>query len=188
MQGSTNIPLNHVGRSQAKKLGITLQKFPFDIIYASPLIRALMTARVIHTYHPETHLIQHNSLKERTFGEYEGKSYNEINALSERFKFSECWNYPFHRSPGGESLYEVRKRIQKFFDQLLFSHAGKTIVIVSHGVALRIFLGIALNLPMESLGVPSLDNASITLLEHIPHHAHLHFINYTKHLLNHDDQ
>ena len=44
IQGSSDIPLNDTGRTQAKKAGAVLSRHSFDLIVASPLSRAMETA------------------------------------------------------------------------------------------------------------------------------------------------
>ena len=47
IQGLTDIPLNETGRAQARATGRLLSRRSFDGIYASPLDRAMETARII---------------------------------------------------------------------------------------------------------------------------------------------
>jgi broad specificity phosphatase PhoE len=46
MQGQINIPLTERGRQQAADLSKTLSSYHFDICYASPLSRAVDTAKI----------------------------------------------------------------------------------------------------------------------------------------------
>ena len=57
-QGRIDVPLNREGKNQARALALTLKDEPLDAIYASPLARAIQTARVIKEFHPSTPLFE----------------------------------------------------------------------------------------------------------------------------------
>ena len=68
-QGQTDIPLNATGIEQAEALRDKLQDYRFDICYASPLLRAAQTAKIV--VNDRCSIIFDNNLKERSFGELE---------------------------------------------------------------------------------------------------------------------
>jgi broad specificity phosphatase PhoE len=176
MMGNTDIPLNARGRVQAKEIASHLSKVHLDIIYSSPLSRAYETACIINTYH-NAPIIKDTALRERQFGEQEGKTYDEVNAFHPALTFSETWNYPDYRPLGGESINEVKTRITVFVKKILKKHRGKCILIVSHGVTLRILSGAFLAIPPEQL--LRIGNATLTLIEISEVHGPtLHVINY----------
>ena len=51
LQGSSDIPLNAEGESQAESASEKLKDYDFDAIVSSPLIRAYRTAEIINEYH-----------------------------------------------------------------------------------------------------------------------------------------
>lgn len=83
LNGHRDLPLTQLGRNQAEELacGIADVGLDFDVVYSSPLIRALDTARIVckilkikqqPTILPE--------LIERDFGIMTGLTYSEIDA------------------------------------------------------------------------------------------------------------
>ena len=177
MQGHTDIPLNTKGKQQAREIATHLKDIDFDIIYASPLSRAYETALIINTRHNAS-IIKVNALKERQFGELEGKTYEEVNAYHPALLFTESWNYPDYRPPGGESVNDIKKRVVNFTNNILKKHRGKSVLIVSHGVALRILIGSFLGTPPEQSVGLRLKNASLTIIEISRGEPTLHVINY----------
>jgi broad specificity phosphatase PhoE len=164
MQGRTDIPLNTKGRHQAEEIAKHLKDVKFDFIYSSPLSRTHQTATIINSYH--TMDIHHDDdLMERGFGILEGKPYKEINAYHAALLFSQSWNWPDYRPSGGESINEVKTRANRFTGRLLQGHKGKTVLVVSHGVTLRILTAILLGIPPALFMDHRLKNASLTLIE-----------------------
>jgi uncharacterized phosphatase len=127
IQGLTDIPLNDTGREQAKAAGVLLARRSWDRIVTSPLSRAMETASIIAT---ETGLdapepIQ--ALVERNYGEGEGLDFAEINR-----------RYPDRAAvPGQESRDEVIARVVPALLELAAVHPGESLIVVSHGGAIR---------------------------------------------------
>lgn len=123
IQGSSDIPLNDTGRAQAEATGAALARGRFDAVYASPLGRALNTARIIsgHLELGEPTLLP--AVAERNYGEAEGMTGAEI---------LERWpeDVPV---PGRETREEVVERALPALLELGERHAGESVVVVSHG-------------------------------------------------------
>jgi 2,3-bisphosphoglycerate-dependent phosphoglycerate mutase len=133
IQGHLDIPLNETGQWQAQRLARALATSdPIHAIYSSDLLRAHDTARAIaeSTGAP---LATHPGLRERGFGIFEGKTYVEIETTwpdeSQRWRQRD----PHWAPLGGESLTQVRERIQRTLHELAARHPGEQIVLVAHG-------------------------------------------------------
>lgn len=177
MQGHTDVPLNKTGKEQAKRIASHLKDIHLDIIYSSPLSRAYETAQTINTHHKKK-IITDASLRERQFGELEGKTYDEVMQFHPALVFNETWNYPGYRPPGGESVNDIIKRVSTFTRKVLKKNPDKSILIVSHGVALRILIGSLLGTPPELLNTLRMGNASLTVIEILNGEPKLHVANY----------
>jgi len=183
MQGQTDIPLSKVGIKQAKQLGIHLKDIHFDILYSSPLKRALQTAKQIHQFHTHIPFLTHKNLKERSFGDLEGIIYEDLVLIHPRMAFDKSWDYPYFQPPKGECLIDVQERVKLLLKEILVHYEGKTIAIVSHGVTLRVIIQILVGLPFSSAEALKTDNTSCAFIEFDPKTGgHIHFINYMKHL------
>ncbi|NUU05461.1 histidine phosphatase family protein [Leifsonia sp. C5G2] len=123
IQGSSDIPLNDTGRAQAETTGRALAGGRFDAIYASPLSRALDTARIIagHVGLGEPGTIP--AVAERQYGEAEGLTGEQILA-----------RWPEGAPvPGRESREQVVARALPALRELGEQHPGENVIVVSHG-------------------------------------------------------
>jgi uncharacterized phosphatase len=127
IQGLTDIPLNDTGRQQARAAGQLLARRDWDGIVTSPLSRAMDTAAIIAE---ETALAAPQSiaaLVERNYGEGEGLDFAEINR-----------RYPDRAAvPGQESRDEVIARVVPALLELAAARPGESLIVVSHGGAIR---------------------------------------------------
>ena len=73
IQGTTDIELNETGKIQAKETGKKLLNYDIDVIISSPLKRAKNTAEIIRGDR-DIEILLDDGLKERCFGEFEGKT------------------------------------------------------------------------------------------------------------------
>ena len=142
IQGHLDIPLNDTGLWQARQLARALAGEPPSIIYASDLQRAHATGRAVAdaTGAP---LVAEPGLRERSFGQLEGRTFAEIEAeLPEQAR---RWRQrdPHFAPEGGESLTALRERIQATTHRLAAQHSGGLIVLVAHGGVLDVLYRLA---------------------------------------------
>ncbi len=130
IQGLTDIPLNATGRKQAKAAGRLLARRSWDGILASPLSRAMDTAIIIAEQTGLGTPEPMDALVERNYGEGEGLDFAEINR-----------RYPDRSAvPGQESRAEVIDRVVPALRGLAASRPGQSLILVSHGGAIRAVL------------------------------------------------
>ena len=80
IQGHLDIPLNATGRQQAARMARALQGEPIAAVYASDLTRAWETAGYLGRAQG-LDVTAEEGLRERGFGDFEGKTFAEIEAL-----------------------------------------------------------------------------------------------------------
>ncbi|MDQ0145678.1 histidine phosphatase family protein [Pseudarthrobacter niigatensis] len=151
LQGSTDIPLNDVGRGQARDAVAILAPYEWDAIVSSPLSRAAETADLIAEGLGLTVSRRVPELTERSFGPAEGMQAGpELEAL---------------RIPGGfkgaESEDEAADRGLAALEALADDYRGQRVLVVTHGTLLRVSLSRAIG---QALG--SVDNAALNLAHH----------------------
>ena len=115
--GWTDLPLNETGREQAEMAAEKLKDEKIDAIYASPLSRALDTAKIINKYHGHEIIVK-NELKERNFGKWEDQTFGFLkkNYPDEVEAWLSDWaNYEIE---GGESTYQSYTRVINFMNDL----------------------------------------------------------------------
>jgi probable phosphoglycerate mutase len=156
LQGHSDIPLDDEGREQARKLGQRLIGGPWDLVYSSQLQRAKETARIVAEAiaHPNA-LLEDIRLREAGGGLIEGTTEEERIA-----QWGPEWK---QMDLGAETTPEVIARGLEFFNELLATHAGKNILIVSHGGFIRKMIS---HLVPEAPHQEMLKNTAVTELLH----------------------
>lgn len=109
-------------------------------------------------------LTRHAGLREQNFGDWENRSYAEIEA-ADPTAYHGFWQDPAANCPpGGESFVQLQSRIQAEMDRLLAEAATPDLICVIHAGPIRSLLGTALGLtPAASLAF-QIDPLSLTRL------------------------
>lgn len=163
IQGHLDIPLNDTGRWQAERVAAALAHEPVAAIYASDLKRADETARAIARA-TGAEVISHTGLRERHFGVFEGRTFEDIaSAWPDQ---SEQWRkrHPEWAPEGGESLLQLRARVGDTAHELAARHRGQQIVLVAHGGVLDTLYRIATGQEVQAPRTWQLGNAAINRL------------------------
>jgi len=164
IQGSTDIPLNETGRSDALAAAERLGTDTHHAIYASPLIRAHETARIIAAQLSLREPTTVHGVREREFGEGEGML---VDAYLERF--TDWLSAP----SGAESLDIVRDRALIALEGIAresrrrSAPVAESVIVVTHGGVIRALLNHASGgtLPREG---EMLRNGSVHRFEAAP--------------------
>jgi probable phosphoglycerate mutase len=170
LQGHVDIPLNAHGRAQAQAVARALTEDDsgtggaIAAVYTSDLARAFDTGRAIADA-VHTTITAVRDLRERSFGDWEGRSYAELSvafpAEAERWRKRD----PEWSPPGAaENLLEFRERISRTVQSIAALHLGKQIVIVTHGGVLDILYRLATGLAIQAPRTWELGNAAINRL------------------------
>jgi probable phosphoglycerate mutase len=160
--GSIDTPLDELGREQARRLGAWLRAERADAaaVYASPLRRARDTAAAIGAALGRSVVLEPD-LAEFTLGAWEGRSYRDLHRTERMWQ--RMAEDPDFAPPGGESPRAVATRVEGALRRIAAAHRGARAVVVSHGGALTLALGLLLD------GRPNAwsrvaDNASVSEL------------------------
>ncbi|MCR4734147.1 MAG: histidine phosphatase family protein [Treponema sp.] len=138
LQGNIDIHLNQAGKDSARELGKKLKDIEFDKIYSSPLSRALETAQLICASR-NIPIITDERLREISFGEYEGITYEEWTNPSSPYRFFFNEDVTKYNPPAkGESIDSLCARTKDFIQSEIEVLQGKCqrIMIVGHGALL----------------------------------------------------
>lgn len=113
-------------------------------------------------------LQQDPELGEQSFGDWQGLTYAECE--ESRGKGMETfWLAPAEETPpNGESFAALVERVSAAIRRLTEQHRGADIVAVTHGGTIRAALSLALKLPPAQVLAFSIDNCSLTRIDHIP--------------------
>jgi broad specificity phosphatase PhoE len=145
--GRFDAPLNERGRAQAEAVAGAFDAAP-DVIYASPLSRALEMAKAIGTRSGASVVIEAD-LIEMDAGDMEHLTSGE---LRERHpEFLRAWlsrDVAEARMPGGETLREVQERAWALVERWRGERAEGDVVAVTHNFVIRTLVCRALGLPL----------------------------------------
>ena len=160
IQGHLDIPLSANGRWQATRLADALRDEPIKAIYASDLTRAWETAEYIGQAH-RLAVVKEVGLRERDFGDFEGKTFAEIELLlpeqSQRWRKRDPEFYP----SGGETLVTLRARVLEAAVRVAAQHPGEQIALVGHGGVMDVLYRAATGLDIQAPRTWTLSNAAI---------------------------
>lgn len=147
MQGQRDIPLNDIGRSQARHNGVRLKAFlqregidpgALDFV-ASPLTRTRSTMELVREgigLRPEDYRME-DQLKELTFGDWEGFTFEELaDTEQDRIESRRQNKWAFVPPGGGESYEMLSNRIRTWLGTVQAPS-----VVVSHGGVFRVLRG-----------------------------------------------
>lgn len=137
--GASGAELSEEGRWQVAQLGERLAQQQLAAIYSSPLSRALDTARII-AGHCSLKPVIREGLREIDHGHWEGRTREEVERQFAQ-EYAAWEEDPFtYAPPGAESGVAVLARALPVIRDIVTSHTGKSVLVVSHKATLRLIL------------------------------------------------
>jgi broad specificity phosphatase PhoE len=196
--GRLDPPLTEAGREEARALAGRLAGIRIDRVIASPMARALETARIVAAGRP---VEVDERLRELRYGEWEGLTHAEIEARDPELWASWDADPATTDPPGGECANDVSDRVRSFLADLLAAEAGvapgtasvahhspdpggsrgavsetradaegeRRVLVVAHGTYNRILLCVALGVPVRDYRRRFIqDRANLSALRYEP--------------------
>ncbi len=141
--GTTDLPLCEEGVDAISSL-VALDVYPqVQKVYSSPLKRCLETADIIY---PERLLKRIDGIAEMDFGEYEGKTHEELSADKDYIEWLKG-GYEA-AAPGGESFGHFTIRcldgLEEIFKDMMANEVTSAAVITHSGVIMNLLSGYGL--------------------------------------------
>ena len=153
--GSTDVHLSEKGFHEAALLGKATQDIAFDYAFCSEQIRAFETMQGLVDAAQQIDVPYERSatLNERDYGDYTGMNKWELRDKIGEDEFNHIrrdWDHPV---PGGETLKMVYARAVPFYQHNILPklREGKTVLVVSHGNALRALIKYLENISDEDV-------------------------------------
>jgi probable phosphoglycerate mutase len=155
------VSLNAHGKQQAEDLVCRLSDVKFDVIYSSPLERAMQTADPV-ARSKGMEIVVAPEIIELDFGEWSGATFDKLHADP---RWAE-WNKKrsIVRMPGGELMCEVQTRIVAFIDQVHREQKKGNFALFGHGDVIRSAICYWLGMPLDFIPRVEVDPASVTIL------------------------
>jgi broad specificity phosphatase PhoE len=157
-----NEHLNDVGRAQVEGMAERFAGVTIDAIFTSPLERARETAGALLQCAGGT-LVSADELLELDFGEWTGKTFDELSADPRWARFNT--HRTTTRIPGGELIVEVQNRTVRFIQRLADERPDGRVMLVTHGDVIRSAICFYLGLPLDQMQRFEVDCASVSVLE-----------------------
>lgn len=151
--GTRDVHLTQYGFEKSNEMGKLLSDVRIDNAYASMQVRAIETLSCIlntlELYRVPAEYV--HALNERDYGDYTGKNKWEMEKAIGTEAFDAMrrnWDYPV---PNGETLKMVYERVVPFYRTVVLPllMAGRNVLIVSHGNALRSLMIYLESIPPE---------------------------------------
>lgn len=167
MQGHWDGGITAIGKLQIGNLRERMQAEHVDAVYSSDLYRAWITAKEGVADPRGLRVITDKRLRELDMGSWErcffGNLQRDWPEESRLFMFdSEHWNWP-----GAETFDDVRQRVYECVEEIARENDGKSVAVISHGVALRCFLSKVFSVDLSDVEtVPICKNTAITRLKY----------------------
>ncbi len=135
----SDVPLGVLGREQAAIVAREFARTHPDALFSSAMTRALETANPIgRACGLEVEVVP--ALHERRMGPLSGVPRAEGIAAYEDAKAHWASGDLSFTHEGGESYVDIRTRVVPPFLEIARRHAGQTVIVVAHGVVIRVLL------------------------------------------------
>lgn len=174
--GQVDLPISAAGAESIRRLAATWAGAEPDRLLSSDLARASASAEILNERWRLDVEIDPR-LREMDFGDWDGRPFREIReaegAVFDRWMDS-WWRRP---APGGESLGDVACRAQSWFEDVLASARGQTVVAVAHGGTIRTTVSHVLGAPLEKVFHLRLDHGLVSGLVTSRRGVEVQFVN-----------
>lgn len=164
-RGVQDDPLSETGWQQMR--ASVKEMAPWDVVVTSPLRRCADFATELCERHAIM-LETEPRLAELAFGEWEGKSYDEVKQsapVAWQAFFDDPVNNP---PPGGEEMLVFCDRIAAAWNDIVEMHKGRHILVVCHGAVMRVIYQRILHMPINSLFLIEVPYACLTRIRRHP--------------------
>ena len=159
IQGHLDSALTAEGIAQAQACAARLRAETFDHVVASDLMRVRHTADIL-TAGMSIPVQPEPALRERCYGAGEGRTYAELDATHPELFSRARATDPDFAMDGGESRRQFHTRITGALARIAGEHAGKRVLVVTHGGVLGIIYRWLNGLPIASAHKVDIPNAA----------------------------
>ncbi|WP_129667304.1 histidine phosphatase family protein [Phytoactinopolyspora endophytica] len=145
--GSSDVPIDEIGRNQAESLAAWARDAKPDLLYASTMLRARQTAAPV----AEALGLQVQTderMCELDFGEMEGRTLAELREENPRAVELFEQDAAAHHLPGGEHPEAAADRATAALSDIVARHQGRDILLVCHNTLIRLVVCRYLGIPL----------------------------------------
>ncbi|MFC4564864.1 histidine phosphatase family protein [Nocardiopsis mangrovi] len=160
--GSSDVPIDEVGRLQAAGLAAWARGFLPDALFCSPLLRARQTAAPVAEATGLTARVD-DRIREVAFGVAEGRTLDELDSgVVARFRDDPV----AHAFPDGEDPREAAARAAAWVREAALAHEGGRVLAIAHNTLLRLLVCHVMGAPLRDYRrvLPKLDSTCLVRL------------------------
>jgi alpha-ribazole phosphatase len=174
--GALEVGLSDRGIRQAHAIANLLATEPLEAIYTSPRQRCQQAASTIAAGRTcPVEII--DGLHEMNFGDFEGLSYDEIEARYPEI-YRQWMQRPTEtRFPGGEDFGDMCTRVLAAANWLRSRNSGRSIALVTHGGVNRIILADALGMERSNIFHIAQRYAAVNLIRYFENSPVVELVN-----------
>ena len=135
--GSTDLPLAAAGVTELQRLKGEVDYPRVDAVYSSPMLRAKQSAAILY---PNKEVKTIDNLREIDFGDFEGKTANELELLP---SYAEWAAGKINAAPNGEDNTEFAKRLCVGLNEIvrdMMARGAEHSAVIMHGGAIMVLL------------------------------------------------
>ena len=164
LSGHIDSSISEEGKEQIDKITNYLKDFDIDKIYTTTSSRTKDTVKKLSEL-KSIEIIEKESLKEISFGDFEGLTFDEIkDKYPKEFQDMIEKGYEY-KYPNGESLIDSYNRVCIELDNIISNNDDRTILICSHGGTIRNIITYLISNSYMYHWNFKIDNGSVTILE-----------------------
>ena len=164
LSGHIDSSISEEGKEQIDKIINYLKDFYIDKIYTTTSSRTKDTVKKLSEL-KSIEIIEKESLKEISFGDFEGLTFDEINDKYPK-EFQDMIEKGYeYKYPNGESLIDSYNRVCIELDNIISNNDDRTILICSHGGTIRNIITYLISNSYKYHWNFKIDNGSVTILE-----------------------
>ena len=164
LSGHIDSSISEEGKEQIDKITNYLKDFDIDKIYTTTSSRTKDTVKKLSKL-KSIEIIEKESLKEISFGDFEGLTFDEIkDKYPKEFQDMIEKGYEY-KYPNGESLIDSYNRVCIELDNIISNNDDRTILICSHGGTIRNIITYLISNSYKYHWNFKIDNGSVTILE-----------------------
>ncbi len=132
IQGWAKNRLSEYGKQQVRAVAEQFKDVKIDIIFSSPLMRAIQTANLMNEYH-KVKIIRDDRIIEKKKGTLTGRNKSSLSAEEQRLRKENPKYF------GEEEVEEIYARVLDFVNYLKKNFGNKNILVVLHGLVCTMF-------------------------------------------------
>jgi len=167
-RGMTDAPLNQAGREEVSGAARVLEREGLQAIYTSPLPRTIETSRIISDVtgcpvEPDDRFIDID------YGSWQGLTVEEVERKFGAEQMDKWVLDPgSFEFPGGDSMAEVRNRVEPALTAVVEKGNPGSVLVVSHLAVLKVCFLALMNLGFDQFWKIVIDNGSVSRFEYAP--------------------